>query len=171
MKRLVLSAGMKNLALFTLLCAVSQAQSRDTRLMTPAEYKEVLHEVELGLPKWEAALKRVDPAKTNVSYAFGKRIEGWRGLGLKEVAWVSQSTNKERAKHTVSGELALQDFLRGVYDMMDNVVQTEDEAGIVISDLEKYAPEVSSLAIRIGNDVTARVELLEKATCPSKEAP
>jgi hypothetical protein len=166
MKKLDLSAGMKTLALFTLLCAVAQAQSHETRLMTPAEYKEVLHEVELGLPKWEAALKKVDPAKTNVSYSVGKRIEGWKGLGLKEVAWVGQSTDKERVKHTVSGELALQEFLRGVFDMMDNVVQTEDEAGIVLSDLEKYAPDVSSLAIRIGNDVTARVELLEKATCP-----
>ena len=161
--------GMKALTivmLTLLLCSVAPAQSHDTRLMTTAEYKDFLDKVEVGLPKWEAALKRVDPAKTDVSYASGKQIEQWRDLGLKEVEWVRQHLAKERAKHTVSGELALRGFLEGVFNLMDSVVQTEVAAGITLSDLEKYAPEISSLVIRIANDVTARVELLEKATCP-----
>lgn len=108
----------------------------------------------------------VDPAKSNVSYAVGKQIEQWRDLSLKEAAWVHQYVGKERAKHTVSGELALRGFLEGVFNTMDNIVQTEIAAGITLSDLEKYAPEISPFIIRIANDATARVELLEKGTCP-----
>jgi hypothetical protein len=134
--------------------------------MTPGEYKEVLNKVEIELPRWEAALKRVDLTKTNVSYTVGKQIEGWRDLGLKEIEWTRVSLAKERTKHTVSEELHLRGFLTGLQDMMGNVLSTEDAAGITISDLEKYAPEVSSFLIELGNDVTARVELLEKATCP-----
>jgi hypothetical protein len=39
--------------------------------MTEAEYKNFLTEVEAKLPGWEAALKRIDPASTNASYAVG----------------------------------------------------------------------------------------------------
>jgi hypothetical protein len=68
---------MKHLTLLLLgfLCAFySASQSsevRDSRLMTEAEYKNFLTEVEAKLPGWEAALKRIDPASTNASYAVG----------------------------------------------------------------------------------------------------
>ena len=135
--------------------------------MSPTEYNKVLDQIAVESTKWEAALKKADPAKSNVSYAVGKQIVEWRELGLKEVAWARQTAAKERAKHTVSGELALEGFVEGVFNMMDNMVQTEIAAGITISDLEKYAPDIGSLRIRIANDVTTKVELLEKGTCPS----
>jgi hypothetical protein len=134
--------------------------------MTMAEYKSFLDKVERQLPVWEAGLKRIDPAKTNASYAVGKQIVQFRDLALKEVGWVREYVAKERVKHTVSGELALKDFLQGVYDTMDSVVTTEIAAGITASNLESYSPEISPLVIRIGNDVTARVQLLEKGACP-----
>jgi len=134
--------------------------------MTMVEYRNFLDKVERQLPGWEAGLKRIDPAKTSASYAAGKQIVEFRDLALKEVGWVRENVAKERVKHTVSGELALKGFLQGVYDTMDSVVTTEIAAGITASNLESYAPDISPLVIRIANDVTARVELLEKGTCP-----
>lgn len=155
--------------LVAFLCAFpgrSQAQNRDTRLMTTAEYKSFLDSVERKLPGWEEGLRKIDPAKTNASYAAGERIVQFRDLALKELGWVREYVAKQRTKHTVSGELALERFLRGAYDEMDSVVTTEIAYGITASNLESYVPEISPLMIRVANDVTARVELLEKGTCP-----
>jgi hypothetical protein len=111
-------------------------------------------------------LKRVDPAKANVSYAVGKQIEDHKALGLKEAGWAREWVAKQHVKHTVSGELGLKGFLQSLYDEMDSVNSTAVTAGIDTSGLERYAPEFGSLMIRIDNDLAARVELLEKATCP-----
>jgi hypothetical protein len=44
---------------------------------------------------------------------------------------------------------------------------TEVSAGVTISaDLDAFAPQISKLEVSLANDVTARVELLEKGTCP-----
>ena len=135
-------------------------------MLTEAEYKKLLDRVEIALPVWETALKKVDPSKTNASYAAGKQIVENRDTGLTQIAYVRQWIAKQRTKHTVSGELALDGFLRGVFDAMDSVVVTEIAFGVTASDLEKYAPQLSPLLIQIANDVAARVELLEKGTCP-----
>jgi|HubBroStandDraft_6_1064221.scaffolds.fasta_scaffold180780_2 hypothetical protein len=82
-----------------------------------------------------------------------------------EVGYVREWVPKERSKHTVSGELALEGFLRGVFDSMDLVVSIEIAAGITASNLEEYAEGTGTLIRRIGNDLTARVELLEKGAC------
>ncbi len=161
MKRLMLLL----LAVLLAFCAAPWAHGGDTRLMTESEYKGFLDKVEIELPKWEAALKKIDPAKTNASYAVGKQIDQSRDLALKEAAWVRQYVAKERVRHTVSGELALRGFLESLFNQMDTVVVTEIMFGITASNLENYAPQISSLVIRIANDVTARVELLEKG-CP-----
>jgi hypothetical protein len=79
---------------------------------------------------------------------------------------VRQYIAKERARHSVSGELALEGFLRGVFDAMESMVATEAIAGVTASDVEKYAPDIAPLQAQIENDVTARVELLEKGACP-----
>ncbi len=134
--------------------------------MTPTEYKEFLNKVDSELPRWTASLEKIDPSKSNVSYAVGKQIDKSRDLALKEVGWTAQYVTKERTKHTVSDELALKGFLDGVFSAMESVVQAEDAAGVTLSDLDKYAAEQGKLIGRVGNDVSARVELLEKATCP-----
>jgi len=158
---------MKTLALLTLLCAVlAQAQSHDTRLMTPAQYKEFLDKVDAELPKWETALQKIDSTKSDVSYAVGKQIEQWRDLALTEVSWSRRHVAKEHVKHTVSGELKLQGSLEGAFTAMDSLAQAEVAAGLTLPDLDKYASEQGSLIDRIRNDVMARVELLEKRTCP-----
>ena len=159
---------MKILAFLLVLFSLYQfrVDAQDKRLLSSSEYRDLLDKIQGESGKWEASLKNVDPAKTNVSYSIGKQIEQWRDLALKEVVWTRQSVAKERLKHSVSGELELRGFLQGVFDMMDNVVRTEVAAGVTLSDVEKYAPEISSLLLRMSNDVTARVELLEKGNCP-----
>jgi len=148
------------------LCVVPQMRGEDKRLMSEVEYKKFLDKIEAALPEWEGAFKRIDPAQTNVSYAAGEQIVKNRDVGLMQVGYVRQWVAKERTKHTVSGELHLFGFLQGVYDQMESVVVMEIAAGVTASNLEKYAPELGGLGKQIGNDVTARVELLEKGSCP-----
>jgi hypothetical protein len=152
--------------LFLFAISLTQARATDDRLMTDAEYKSFLGEVEIKLPEWAAALRKIDPAKTSASYTEGKDIMDYRSLALREIDYVRQSLAKQRAKHTVSGELSLDAFLRGVYDAMSSVVAMEVASGITASNLESYFAEIGKLNGRIGNDVQARVELLEKGTCP-----
>ena len=111
-------------------------------------------------------MNKVDPTNSNASYATGEKIVQYRDLTLKEVGWVREYVGKQRQKRTVSGELALDGFLRGVFDGMESIVSMEIAAGLTLSNLENYAPEISKLNIQIANDVTARVELLEKGICP-----
>jgi hypothetical protein len=158
-------------AVFVLLlcafCARSQAQITDTRLMTDADYKAFLLQVEAALPKWEAAFKNIDPEKNpQISFSQGKYIVLWRNLGLMEIGNIRQYVAKQRVKRTVSGELALSGFLQSLYDAGEEVVNFEGLTGLTLSSLEKYAPELATLEIRIGDDVEARVALLEKGTCP-----
>jgi hypothetical protein len=156
------------LPLLFLFVFVMQVHAADDRLMSDADYKKFLVEVEAKLPAWEAELKRIDPAKTSASYTVGKNIVDYRDLALREIDYVRQSLAKQHAKHTVSGELSLDGFLRGVYDAMSSVVEMEVAGGVTASNLDSYFTEVGGLNIRIGNDVQARVELLEKGTCPEK---
>jgi hypothetical protein len=44
---------------------MSQTKSTDLRLMSDADYKTLLSQVETALPKWETALKNTDPEKNS----------------------------------------------------------------------------------------------------------
>jgi hypothetical protein len=140
----------------------------DGRLMTDTEYKRFLIEVDSKLPVWEAALKKVDPAKSDASYAVGHRVVQSRDLGLMQVEYARQFVAKQRVKRTVSGEHALEMFLRGIFDAMESMMITEVSAGVTISaELDAFAPEISKLEVPLADDVIARIELLEKGTtCP-----
>jgi hypothetical protein len=147
------------------LSAGSQAQTTAERLMTDADYRAFLLQVETALPKWETALKNIDPEKDpRISFSLSKSIVDERDAGLMEVGNIRLSVVNQRVKHTVLGEVALSGFIRSLYDVMGDEVHLEDAAGLTLSSLEKYAPELSALSIRIGNDVFARVELLEQGT-------
>jgi|SRR5271165_3963373 len=144
----------------------NQAQDSDKGL-SDADFKTFLSQVELALPKWETALKNIDPGKDErISYTLGQSIVDKRDLGLTEVGNIRLYVAKQRVKRTVSGELTLFAFLQSLYDLMGDVVGLEVAAGLAISSLEKFAPELGALSGRIGNDVYARVALLEKGTCP-----
>jgi hypothetical protein len=152
-----------------ILCATfATAQTKsNNRLMSDADYKAFLLQVEAALPKWETALKNIDPEKDpQISYSQGKLIVNERNLGLTEVGNIRVFVAKQRVKRTVYGELGLKGFLQSLYDVMDSIVNIEEAAGLTLSSLEKYSPELSVLLIRIGNDVLARVELLENGACP-----
>ena len=87
---------MKPLAfvLVVVLCTIAPAQSHSTQLMTPPEYKDFLDKVATELPGVESALKRVDPAKTNASYAAGAQIVQFRDLGLEQIGLAQKYTAK-----------------------------------------------------------------------------
>ena len=160
--------GMKSLILTIIIAlgtTVASAQSDNTPLMTPADYKHFLDTVEHTLPGVESALRTIDPAKTSASYATGTQIVRFRDLTLKQIGWALEVVAKERAKHTVSGEFALQGFLRGVFDNLDTIGQFELPVGVNTTSTDKYAPVLSSIVIRISNDLARRIELLEKGTC------
>ena len=65
----------------------------------------------------------------------------------------------------MSGELALERFLRGIFDAMESMMVTEVSAGVTISaGVDPLAPQISTLEASLTNDVTARIEMLEKGT-------
>jgi hypothetical protein len=66
----------------------------------------------------------------------------------------------------VYGELALKGCLDSLYDMAEEIVWNETIMGVTLTSLEKYGPELSTLTMRIATDAMARVQLLEKGTCP-----
>ncbi|MGO9339908.1 MAG: hypothetical protein ACLPY1_20605 [Terracidiphilus sp.] len=156
-------------ALVVLLSAsrvVSQSQVNDKRLMTDADYKTFLLQVDSEIPKWETALRNIDPGKDErISYAVGKTLAEERDLGLMEVGNIRVRLAKEQMKRTVSGELGLFLFLQSLHDGFGEEVGLEVASGVTLSSLDKFAPELGSLQRRIGNDVLARVALLEKGTC------
>jgi hypothetical protein len=161
------SAHILLLVFLTGLGAATHAYAADGRLMTDAEYKHFLTGVDSNLPLWEAALKKVDPAKSDASYAAGQKIVQFRDLGLTQIEYAHQYVFKQRIKRTVSGELALESFLRGIFDALESMMITEVSAGVTISsELDAFAPQISKLELSVSNDVIARVELLEKRACP-----
>jgi hypothetical protein len=160
----------QNVIFVVFLCAfgvVSQAQVNDKRLMSDADYKTFLLQVEVALPKWEMALKNIDPEKdSEIPYSLGKSIVENRDVGLMEIGEIRIRVAKLRVKRTVSDELALYNFLQSLHDSIDEEGAIEAIANLTLSDLKKFASELSALRMRIGNDVIARVALLEKGTCP-----
>jgi hypothetical protein len=74
---------------------------------------------------------------------------------------------KQRLKRTVSGELALADFLENLFDAMGDEVSLASVSGLTLSDLDKDS-ELRAVIVRIKNDLTARVKLLEEGACPSQ---
>ncbi len=145
--------------------AGSQPQVTE-KTLSDADYKTFLLHVEEALPKWETALKNIDLERVpRISYANGKAIADYRDIGLMELGNIRLTVAKQRVKRTVSGELALSRFLEGLFDAGNSIVWMEDVNGLTLSSLEKYAPELGALLGRIGNDVSARVALLEKGAC------
>ena len=162
----------KNVALvaFFLFCAsgaMGQTQSADPRLMSDADYKAFLSQVETVLPKWEAALKGIDLEKVpQLPYSVGKTIADSQTVGLTEIDNIRLYITMQRRKRTVYGELALKGFLDSLFDMGEEIVWREAVMNITLTSLEKYGPELSALAMRITTDAMERVDLLEKGTCP-----
>jgi hypothetical protein len=66
----------------------------------------------------------------------------------------------------MSGVLKCKGASSGVYDAMSSVVAMEVAGGITASNLDSTSLRLGKLNGRISNDVQARVELLEKRTCP-----
>jgi hypothetical protein len=131
--------------------------------MSDAEYHAFLSEVEAKLPVWEAALKRVDPARVNMSYADGREVIGYRDLALKELGWTRTWIQKEHIHRQVSQELELIEFMDGLYTAIENLLLRGQNVDV---HLETFAPVMSDFIARGKSDLSPRVKLLEKQTCP-----
>jgi hypothetical protein len=174
MKRFAVISACKSRALSVALvvlsftfCAHGQAQSNDKRLMTDAEYKTYLHQVEDALPKWETDLKNIDLEKVpQISYSTGKLIVDQRDLCSIQIGYIRDRIAKQTVKRTVSGELSLYNHIQSLRTTWETIVMLEATNNLTLTHLEKYLPGFSELEMRIGNDVIARVALLEKNTCP-----
>jgi hypothetical protein len=83
-----------------LLCvssAVSQTQSTDPRLMSDADYKTFLSQVETALPKWETELKGIDLEKVpQLPYPVGKSIADSQTIGLMEIGNIRTFIHSQR---------------------------------------------------------------------------
>jgi hypothetical protein len=138
---------------------------RGDRLMSDAEYKTFLDDVEAKLPSWEAALKRFDPAKSNMSYAVGDEFVKRRDLALRQIDWIRTWIQKERSHRRVSQEHALEGFMQGVFDEMEYILVVWAGPSVNVR-LEDFGREMGRLIGKVRNDVIARIELLEKGSCP-----
>ncbi len=148
-------------------CASGQAQANDKRLMTDAEYKTYLHQVEAALPKWETDLKNIDLEKVpQIPYATGKLIVDLRDDGLMQIRYIRDRVSKQKVRRTVSGEMSLYMHIQSLWSTWEIIASLEISNDLTFTHLEKYLPEFSELEGRIGNDEIARVEQLEKNTCP-----
>jgi hypothetical protein len=148
---------------FCAYCAIGRAQTKDARLMSEAEYKSFLLTVETKLPEWQAAFKTIDPAKTNLSYAVGEKVVQYRDIGLMQIERAAKQIEQERVKRSIARELWLHGSLQAIFDSIEAMVVYDPSVDLPV---EKYAPEINGFIGRIANDSHARVELLEKGTCP-----
>jgi hypothetical protein len=81
---------------------ISHAQTVDKRLMSDADYNVFLLQVKTALPRWEAALKNIDPEKSpQISYALGKMVVQSRDVGLMEIGY-SRTNEANRNRGTCS---------------------------------------------------------------------
>jgi hypothetical protein len=141
-------------------CASGQAQANNKRLMTDAEYKTCLIEIETAAPKWVTTIENITPERIRrTSYADG--------LSLVDVGKIRGAVAEQRKKRTLSGEL---DLLASMQSLRELGHVLSNEQGIISgytdSSFHSFGPELSELEDRIKNDVRARVALLEKSTCP-----
>jgi hypothetical protein len=148
-------------------CAVSQAQANDKSLMTDAEYKSFLLQIEAVLPKEETALRSIDLEKDpQISYSQGKSIADKRDLCLRQIDGISRFIAMQRNKHTVYGELALKELLDTLFGVKEEMMFEGAFNEQPLTRVQKDANELSALIARLRDDAMERVKLLEKGTCP-----
>jgi len=148
--------------------AIGQTQTSDKRLISDADFRTVLSQVETTLSALEAQLKGIDLDKApQISYSRGKSIEAQRELGLMEIDIIRKDVSKLQVKRTVSGELTLEESLDTFFNSIASWDSAEDFCNLThLDDSAKVGLAAGMLVTRIENDVQARVEMLEKGGCP-----
>ena len=79
---------------------------------------------------------------------------------------IRRTVTEQRVRRTVSGELALLGFMRSLNDMGRVIKWDVTVMSRTPNSSFDFGPELGALVGRIGNDVSARVALLEKGNCP-----
>ncbi len=84
-----------------------------------------------------------------------------------EIDIIRKEVLKLRVKRSVSGELAMEESLDTFFNSIALWESADDFGSLVhFDDSAKAGLDAGMLVTRIGNDVQARVEMLEKGTCP-----
>ena len=131
--------------------------------MSDADYKTFLSQVEAALPKWETAYESIDLEKApQLSYLAGKSIEDSKIVGLTEIDNIRTFIHFQRSKRSVKGELQLMVLLNTLFDDGEEIVGFEVVSGLTLSNLEKYAPEMSTFSKDLFVDIQERVHYLKK---------
>ena len=142
------------------------AQSADKKLINDADFKLLLTQIEKLLPVLESELNGIDLDKNStIAYSTGKFITDKKQIALTEIRNTQVFVAKLRTKRTVYDELAIKEFLDSLFDAGEEIVWQEDFAHLSLTHLERHAPELSAIIVRIANDVHARVQLLETDPC------
>ncbi|MFZ3263763.1 MAG: hypothetical protein WA172_07170 [Terriglobales bacterium] len=150
---------------FCVSCSV-YAQSADEKLINDVDFKLLLTQTQKLLPVLETEFNGIDLDKNpSIAYSTGKFIADQRQIALTEIRNTQVFVAKLRTKRTVYDELALKEFLDSLFDAGEEIVWQEDFAHLSLTHLEKHAPELSAIILRIANDVHARIQLLETDPC------
>jgi hypothetical protein len=164
--RRVVTLSLLGLALCCARAVAQDAKSASPRLMTRTQYADFLDRADSNLRAFEEALKGIDPAKFNTSYAAGALIVKNRDEALRNAGYAHALIMEQRAKRTLSGELALSTLLQALIVLSAAEEMTEMAAELKSSGLNTYVTEIGAAVTQLTDDLQGRIELLEKNTCP-----
>lgn len=153
---------------FSSLSRNPRTKLRAAPLAYPCQNRGFLHDAEFTTCH-NSSLPLLRPRACPVDFKrhhYRKMIVQNRDMALMETGNIWPFAASERQKRTVYGELALSNFLQSLFESIAEEVASEAIENVALSHLENYAPELSTFQARLSADAMARVQLLEKGTCP-----
>lgn len=160
------------IAVFSLLCvpcALSQSKSVNTEVMSDAEYKIFLSQIEIRLPKWQLALKSIDPEKApHLSYSQGKAITDAQTVALTEIDALHGDILLQHFKRTLDGEFSLMMLLHHLFDESREVMWRGAMNGLPsgpLQQIDEYGPQINSMSNKILEDIQGRVRINGEKPC------
>lgn len=162
---------MKRLSLFHLLPVIlfmSQlpAQTNGHKPLSSAELNQVLDRVAVTLPKWDT-IKRINPSDDpNLEYQQGKLLESYKELGQLDLfnAQALLFGLRHNTGTPVSIELSLRDALTELRETIGDITDFKCSKAVG-PEFPTDTVELLQLEQALAEDVTAKLEALERAGC------
>jgi hypothetical protein len=142
----------------------AQTQQNAPLMMSKTGYDQLLKRIDTALPTWEAAIDKLDPSKTGVSYAVGK-LQATRLDQLRqEFPSLRTALAEQKQTHSVSGELFLSTGLRNLQEsvMTEVILRNDDQTFVSFGSVNQELDEIGS---QLDIDVFNRVKALEARSC------
>ncbi len=137
--------------------------------MSENELNHLLDTTERLLPRWELALRQIDPSKnSSISYQVGKVFEINYRMGREQVRGAHETIDRLRHHRTVSDELALRDNLWTLREVASAVVDAPESSSSVVDDFVYLMRETSPVENRLVSEVMTRIGELESSCGASK---